>query len=279
MKFPENKANVKKVTDLISASLARAKSQLQPGRVEVISEVTPFERDPWKLISSRFVGFELPDGYIVPRMVQGTKTYQPDPDRISMAREGLKEMKLALLGLGIQFHENDSETNHEVFWENVYTWTSEIVWVDKVVPEDIVCKVLFDKAPPVIANRISGTAIGDVSKLLRGMVFYDKATLVAKFPDYLELPTNMFMVDGLKVSVFRTGNGYANGTTPVAINNLAAAESVSRSVVGYLNLQLTETERGTYLQQSWFARISALAQSSVFGNLYWSYVLRGLGKQ
>lgn len=77
--IPENKVNVKKVTDLISASLARAKSQLQPGRVEVISEVTPFERDPWKLISSRFVGFELPDGYIVPRMVQGLRLINPIP--------------------------------------------------------------------------------------------------------------------------------------------------------------------------------------------------------
>ncbi|UQT03139.1 hypothetical protein TOTORO_02760 [Serratia phage vB_SmaS-Totoro] len=278
MKFPENTANIKKVTDLIKASLTRAKTQRQPARVEVISQITPFERDPWGLGSSRVTGFELPDGYIVPAIPIGTAPYQPDPDRISMAREAYKEMTYSLKGLGITFHENDSDSNHQVFWENLYTWSSKVVWVDKVVSEDLVSKVLFNKTPPLIATRIAGTAIGDVSQILRGMVFYDKTAFVSKFQDYSTLPTNMFMVDGLKVSVFRTGNGYANGTTPYAINNLALSESVSRSVVGYLNTQLTETERGTYLQQSWFARISALTQSSVFGNMFWSYVLRGLAK-
>lgn len=278
MKFPENKINVQKVTDLIKASLARAPAQKQKPTVEVISQVTPFELDPWQLSSSRFVGFELPDGYIVPKMIFGSVYYEPNPDRISLSREGYKEMVRSLESLGVKFREAESDANHQVFWENLYTWGGEVIWVDKAAPEDIVCKVLFNKLIPTYANRFVGTAIADVGKILRGMVFYDKDVLVSKFPDYALLSTTTFMVDGKKLSVFRPGNGYANGTTVANLNRLASADSVGRSIVGYLNAQLTETERATYLRQSWFARISALTQSSVFGNMYWSYCLRGLVK-
>lgn len=274
MLYPENTAAIAKIKTWINASIARAVTQQQNASISIQEINNPFRKDPWELAAMN-KAIILHDGYIMPKFpVAGT--YEPILDRYPMAVEATKELVNWLSTLSVDFNQDAALLNSEalLFFQWLYTWNVELVWVDKVHPEDWVANVLFGTTAPTYLNRSIAAGGLNPDIFLRGSTYYETDTWLGKLTQYGTLDSTEFAWGTKTFSLYYPGAGYAYGKVKEAFEKQSTARGISQSILGVMIAALPTTDKGKLTSQYWAHRMAILTDAAVYSNGYVSYLTR-----
>lgn len=275
MLYPSNTINLEKIKGWVNSSLARAITQRQVQTFTIREYINPFYGDPWNFPSvCKFI--ELPDGYIFPNFPATDGVYTPilgrDPMAREIATELIKFMATTTASVGLDAVAFNSEAYR--FFQWLYTWNTDLIWVDKVHPEDWVAKVLFGATPPTYAVRSSTVGNIDPDSFLRGPSYYVVKTWVDSLPSYGTLDSTEFIYGDKTFELYFPGNGVTYGKSKEAFDKQSVSRGIAQSILGILAKALIGAEPGLLTSQYWGSRLAILTDSAVYSNPYVSYLVR-----
>lgn len=275
MIYPENTVLVPKVIGWINASLARAATQLQEPYISVKEVTNPLLDNPWGLPQNTYA-IILPDAYIMVSFPPSSVEYQTPVDRSGMAQEAATQTTYSLASVTYKTRQDadDFSTNLLRFYQQLYTWNTDAIVVDKVHPEDVVRNLLFNQAAPTYATRAPTVGMIDPNLFLVGSRSYDVGALSTILTQYSALDVNHFLWKGVQVSFLYPSFGYAWDTSVEATVALGLSRGVSYSFCGYLVSVLSASQRSYFISQNWQVRIDILSSGAIYGNAYFSYLIR-----
>lgn len=275
MIYPENATLVPKVIGWINDGLTRATAQVQEPYIGVKEVRNPMLDDPWALPQVTWV-IDLPDAYIMVAFPANADEYDAPNDRLSMASEAATQTTYSLTSLTYKTRQTDDDFAASLlkFYQQLYTWNTDAITFLKVHPEDIVRNVLFNQPAPTFAARTANVGYVDPNLFLLGSKYYDATALVANLAQYANLESNAFLWKTQSVSFCYPGWGYTWDDSLSANRAMALALGISFSVSGFLLNTFTAAQMTQFLNQNWQARSDILASGAIYGNVYFSYLIR-----
>lgn len=275
MIYPENTVLVPKVIGWISAALARAKTQIQEPYISVKEINNPMYNDPWGLPDKSYA-IVLPDAYIMVSFPPSLGEYTTNVDRLKMAQEAATQTtyQLATLTYKSAQDPDDFADNLLAFYQRLCTWNTDAILVNKVHPEDVVRHLLFAQAAPLYSARSPRAGVISPDLFLFGSKSYDVSALSAILTQYTAKDVNSFVWKGQAVSFLYPSFGYSWDTSEEANAALGLAMGLSYTLCGYLVGALPTSQVSYYLAQDWPARIGILTSGAIYGNAYFSYLIR-----
>lgn len=274
MIYPENVILVPKVIGWITAGLTRAIAQAQEPYLDIQRVHNPMLNDPWALPDNTWT-ITLPDAYIIVSFPPSTVEYESSNDRSFMAQEAATQTtySLATVAYKTRMTPADFTANLLAFYQLLYTWNTDAILVDKVHPEDIAKTFLFNQTAPTYANRVSSNLV-DPDLFLLGSRSYDVTALTAKLSQYTAAESNEVLYGTTSFFLKFPGDGYRWETSEQATQLLGVATGLSYSLCGYLLSVFTAPQLTLFQSQGWQARLAILSNSTLYGNAYFSYLIR-----
>lgn len=275
MIYPENTKNIPLIINWITSALSRAIVQKQEPYLDFINIRNPCLVDPFSLDPESYA-IELPDGYIIP-LFSGNEEYETSIERNYMASEGVTNLQYGLVSLSYKTHQNDAQValNQLHFFQTLYTWGTELIWVDKVHPQDIVGNILFNGTTPVYAKRLP--AVGSISpdNFLQSVNNYDFSFWSNNTSIYANFSQNQCVWGNNQLKFYYPGMGFQWSTQDILLKKDVTANSIAQVINSYLITELG-TDTSTFLNQNWEARVSILSAAAVNYTPYLSYIVRNL---
>lgn len=277
MIYPENAVLVPKVMGFITDALGRATTQLQEPFISIEQVDNPILNDPWQLPESTWA-FILPDCYILVSFPAKKDEYVSPPDRLNMAQEAATQTSTLLSAVTFKTKQSDDVWSENLlkFYQYLYTWNTDAIFVAKAHPEDIVRSILFAQTIPTYANRSPFVGYCDPNLFLVGSRNYDETDLANKLTQYATLNQNTFLWASQNVSFCYPGYGYGWDRSLEGNSELALSRSISYSITGYLLNVFTVSQLAQFSSQNWVARSHILASAAIYGNAYLSYLIRNV---
>ncbi|UKS72032.1 hypothetical protein MOA67_gp166 [Klebsiella phage KpLz-2_45] len=272
MLYPENQKWVPKVKEWITDSLARTKTYNQRQLLTIDEVLNPCFSDPWGHNTINYA-ISLVDGYIMPTFPKDG-VYEPLLDRYPMAIEATQEIVNFLETVSFDTDQSDEliRTHIQKLFSWLYAWNTELVWVDKVHPEDICVKVLFGNDPPTYAERAALVNNESPDFFLRGKDYYEIETWLTKIDDWSAFAVNRFPYQEESFSLYFPGQGYSFGKERAAFEMQSQARGIAYSLYGVMAKALTDKTKLT--KQFWSRRLAVLTDAAVYCNPVLSYILR-----
>lgn len=272
MLYPENQNWVPKVKQWITNSLARTKTFNQRQLLTVDEVVNPFYSDPWNHNTINYA-ISLVDGYVMVKF-PADGVYEPLIDRYPMAIEATKEIMNFLQTISFDTDQSKDliEMHLQKMFSWLYAWNTELLWIDKVHPEDICAKVLFNTTPLTYAQRAALVNGESPDFFLRGKDYYEIQTWLSNVTKWSAMKNNQFVYGTESYRLYYPGQGYSFGKERTAFEMQSQARGLSYSLFGVLAKALTD--KTVLTSQYWSRRLSVLTDASVFCNPVMSYVVR-----
>ncbi|WP_107333843.1 hypothetical protein [Klebsiella pneumoniae] len=272
MLYPENQNWIPKVKQWINNSLARTKTYNQRQILTVDEVLNPFYSDPWGHNTINYA-ISLVDGYIMVKFPENG-VYEPLLDRYPMAKEATAEVMNFLETITFDTEQSTSliETHIQKLFSWLYAWNTELVWIDKIHPEDICAKILFNTPVLTYAQRAALVNNESPDFFLRGKDYYELQTWLAGIARWSSLDVNQFPYGEESFSLYFPGQGYSFGKERTAFEMQSQARGVAYSLYGVMAKAMTNKTLLT--SQYWSRRLSVLTDASVYCNPVMSYVLR-----
>lgn len=277
MIYPENTVLVPKVIGWISAALVRATTQLQEPYISIKEVNNPMYSDPWHLPDKSYA-IILPDAYIMVSFPPNLGVYTTNVDRLKRAQEAATETtyQLATLTYKTAQDPDDFAATLLAFYQRLCTWDTDAILINKVHPEDVIRHLLFGQSAPIYSARAPRAGMISPDLFLFGGESYDVNALSAILTQYSTKDVNSFVWRSQSVSFLYPSFGYSWDTSEESTAALGLAMGMSYSLCGYLVGALPDSQASYYLAQDWPTRIGILTSGAIYGNAYFSYLIRQL---
>lgn len=275
MLYSENTTNIPKIIAWLSAALSRATTQLQEPYIDIVKIRNPCYIDPFSLSPENYA-FSLPDGYIIPTF-PGTAEYETSIERNAMATEAVTNLTYQLATLTYKSHQSDDDFQAMmlIFFQQLYTWNTDLIWVDKVHPQDIVGNILFNGTTPTYANRLPLVGYLSPDNFLQNTDNYDITVWSGQLTNYETANQNSFYWGTLNPTFFYPGFGYQWAYEDQLLSWDSLSMALDLTFKSFL-LSKVGTNVADFLSQNWEARVKILCSNAVYFNAYFSYIIRYL---
>ena len=277
MLYPENIAWIAQIKTWISASLARTLTFNQRQLITVDEVLNPCYNDPWDYNVVNYA-ISTVDGYIMVKF-PADGVYTPIVDRYPMAVEATEELMRYFETISFETDQTTElmRTHVQKLFSWLYAWNTELVWIDKVHPEDICAKILFNT--PALTYNARAALVGGLSPdfFLRGKDYYAVETWLNNTSRWTAMDTAQFLLGSGSTEndtfyLYYPGQGYSYGQERTAFEMQSQARGLSYALLGVLAKGLTDKTRLT--SESWPKKLSILTDAAVYCNPMMSYLIR-----
>lgn len=277
MFYQENQKWIDQIKSWVNASLARTVNYNQRQTIYIEEVESPFRTSPWNYnVINYAIG--LIDGYVMVKYPPDG-VFDPYVDRDPMAREATKELLRYFETISFETDQSITllEKNIYKLFSWLYAWNTELVWIDKVHPEDICANILFNTPP--LTYKARDQLVGGLSPdfFLRGKDYYEVETWLTNASRWTETEKAEFLlpkeVNGADTfTLYYPGQGNVFGKERTAFEMQSQARGLSFMLLGVLAKSLTDPSR--LVNEAWPQKLAILTDAAVYCNPVMSYVIR-----